>query len=116
MTLVVSSVAAVIATTVWYLLKRKGADTCKTVALVYMFWGASLMWLVDLIFEFAAEGAGVFTPGESATPEDWQTFYYKQTNDLFLGFAVVALALVIWVVIWIISDVKKRNAQKNFDK
>lgn len=107
MTLLVAIFAAVVSTLVWYKRKKKDEkDAYKTVALVYMFWGASLMWLVDLIFEFAREGAAVFCPSADATLEEWQTFFYQSVNNLFLGLATVALGLVIWLVVVLISDPK----------
>ena len=60
-----------------------------------MFWGASIMWLVDAIFEYAELGAEYFTPAL----ED-------MINDAFLGLSVIALALVIWIVILLIKDPK----------
>lgn len=92
MCLLITVFAAVIATVKWY--NRKD-DNMKLGMLVFMFWGASIMWLVDAIFEFAELGAEYFTPAL----ED-------MINDTFLGLSVVALALVIWVVRLLISDPK----------
>jgi hypothetical protein len=60
-----------------------------------MFWGASLMWFVDAIFEYAELKAEYFTPAA----ED-------MLNDLFLGLSVVALGLVIWLAVLLIKDPK----------
>jgi len=92
MTLLITVFAAVIATVKWY--NRKD-DSMKMGILLFMFWGASIMWLVDAIFEFAEMKAAYFAPA----PED-------MLNDAFLGFSVVALALVIWVVRLLITDPK----------
>jgi len=62
---------------------------------MFMFWGASLMWLVDAIFEYAELRAEYFTPALD-----------DMINDTFLGFSVVALALVIWIVFVLIKDPK----------
>ena len=83
---------AVITTALWY--NRKNNDMQLHV-LMFMFWGASLMWLVDAIFEYAELRAEYFTPAL----ED-------MINDSFLGFSVVALALVIWIVFILIKDPK----------
>lgn len=95
MTLLVSVFAAIICTVIWY----KG-DT-KNEMLVhipcFMFWGASLMWLADALFEYAELGAEYFTP----QPAD-------MLNDLFLGLSVVALGLIIWLAILLIKDPKGR--------
>ena len=92
MTLLITVFAAVIVTVKWY--NRKD-DSMKLGILLFMFWGASLMWLVDAIFEYAELQAEYFTPAL----ED-------MINDAFLGLAVVALALVIWVVRLLITDPK----------
>ncbi len=92
MTLLITVFAAVISTVVWY--NRKN-DNMKLGALCLMYWGASLMWLVDAIFEFAELKAEYFTPAA----ED-------MINDTFLGFSVVALGLVIWLVRLLILDPK----------
>ena len=93
MTLLVSVFAAVISTVIWYRSEKR--DEMKLSVLCFMFWGASLMWLVDAIFEYAELKAAYFTPA----PAD-------MLNDLFLGLSVVALALVIWLVILLVKDPK----------
>ena len=93
MTLLVSVFAAVISTVLWYRSERR--DEMKLSALCFMFWGASIMWFVDAVFEYAELKAAYFTPD----PAD-------MLNDLFLGLSVVALALVIWVVILLVRDPK----------
>ena len=92
MTLLITVFAAVIATVKWYTRKD---DTMKLGILLFLYWGASLMWLVDAIFEYAELRAGYFTPAV----ED-------MLNDAFLGLAVVALGLVIWLVRLLILDPK----------
>lgn len=92
MTLLITVFAAVIATVKWY--NRKNDDMMLGI-LLFMYWGASLMWLVDAIFEYVELGAEYFAPA----PED-------MLNDAFLGLAVVALGLVIWIVRLLIADPK----------
>lgn len=92
MTLLITVFAAVIATVKWY---NRRDDSLQLGMLCFLFWGASLMWLVDAVFEYAELGAEYFTPAL----ED-------MLNDAFLGLSVVALALVIWVVRLLISDPK----------
>lgn len=60
MTLLTTVFAVIIATVVWY----KGApqSEMKVGTLCWMYWGASLMWLVDAIFEYAELGAEYFFP------------------------------------------------------
>ena len=90
MTLLITVFAAVITTAIWY---KKSDEKMLLGPLCWMFWGASIMWLVDAIFEYAELKAEYFTPAL----ED-------MINDTFLGLSVVALALVIWVVILLIKD------------
>ncbi len=91
MTLLITVFAAIVVTLVWY--RHAPEDDMKVSVLCWMFWGASLMWLVDAVFEFAELRAAYFTP----EPAD-------VLNDLFLGLAVIALALVVWLVILLVRD------------
>ena len=93
MTLLTSVFAAIICTIIWY--KNAPKSEMKVGILCWLFWGASLMWLVDAIFEYAELGAEYFTPA----PAD-------MLNDLFLGLSVVALGLIIWLVILLVKDPK----------
>ena len=91
MTLLVSVFAAIISTVLWY--KNAPKNEMKYGVLCWLFWGASLMWLVDAIFEYVELKAAYFTP----EPAD-------MLNDLFLGLSVVALGLIIWLVILLVKD------------
>ena len=91
MTLLLTVFAAVVSTAVWY--SSAKAREMKAGILCWMFWGASLMWMIDAVFEFSEQGADYFAPAGA-----------DMINDGFLGFAVVALALVIWTVIVLVSD------------
>lgn len=93
MTLLTTVFAAIISTVIWY----KGAPDSKMQvgALCWMYWGASLMWFVDAVFEYAKLGAAFFTPA----PRD-------MLNDLYLGLSVVAFGLMIWLIILLVKDPK----------
>ena len=93
MTLLVSVIAAVICTVIWY--KNAPKDEMKVSTLCFLYWGASIMWFVDAIFEYAELKEEYFTPA----PTD-------MLNDLFLGLSVVALGLIIWLVVLFIKDPK----------
>lgn len=93
MTLLVTVFAAVTATIVWY--RHAPKNEMLVGVLCWLYWGASLMWLVDAIFEFVELGAEYFTPA----PEEL-------LNDLFLGLSVVALGLVIWLAVLLLKDPK----------
>ena len=94
MTLLITVFAAVIATVKWYVRKD---DSMKLGILLFMYWGASIMWFIDAIFEYAELHAEYFVPAA----ED-------MVNDAFLGFAVVALGLIIWMIRLLIADPKGR--------
>ncbi len=93
MTLLTSVFAAIICTVIWY--KNAPKSEMKVGILCWMYWGASLMWLIDAIFEYAELGAEYFTPA----PAD-------MLNDLYLGLSVVALGLIVWLIILLIKDPK----------
>ena len=93
MTLLITVFAAVWATAKWY----KDDGSMRYGALCFLYWGASLMWLCDAIFEYAELKSEYFNPA----PQD-------MLNDSFLGLAVVALGLVIWVVQLLFADPKGR--------
>lgn len=93
MTLLITVFAAVISTVVWYTNSEK--RELGIGLLCWLYWGASLMWLVDAIAEYAKLGAEYFEPA----PMD-------MLNDAFLGASVVALGLIIWVVALLIKDPK----------
>lgn len=93
MTLLTCLFAAIISTILWY----KGApkNEMKLHILCFIYWGASLMWLVDAAFEYIELGAEYFTPA----PGD-------MLNDFYLGLYVVALGMIIWLVMLLIKDPK----------
>ena len=93
MTLLVAVFAAVISTAVWYRTAPK--SEMMTGVLCWIYWGASLMWLVDAVAEYIELGAEYFTPEPA-----------ELLNDLFLGLSVVALGMVIWIAILLIKDPK----------
>ncbi len=92
MTLLITIFAAVFVTVKWY--NRKD-DSMQLGILMFMFWGASLMWMVDAVFEYIELRAEFF----NQAPQD-------MLNDAFLGIAVIALALIVWVIRLLITDPK----------
>ncbi|MCR4688149.1 MAG: hypothetical protein K5745_01210 [Saccharofermentans sp.] len=89
MTLLICSFAAAIATVCWYVSRRD----LKLGSLALIYWGASLMWLVDSVVEYIELGAEFFAPAAA-----------DMLNDAFLGASVVVLGLIIWVVMLLIKD------------
>jgi hypothetical protein len=90
MFLIITALAAVISTIIWY--AKSPNDKYKLGFLSLMFWGATIMWLVDHIMAFASEG------GE---------FFEINTDATMLGVAVIVLALMVWAISLVISDPKK---------
>ena len=93
MTLLITVFAAVICTIIWY--RSELRSEMKIGTLCLMFWGASLMWLIDAVVEYFESGVDFFSPSP-----------YDMLNDLFLGLSVVAFGLTIWLVILLIKDPK----------
>ena len=50
MTLLITVIAAIIATIAWYV--NESRDTYKLGTLSLMYWGASLMWFIDFVAEY----------------------------------------------------------------
>jgi len=93
MTLLTTVFAAIICTIIWY--KKAPQNEMKIGILCWMYWGASIMWFVDALFEYAELKAEYFTPA----PAD-------MLNNFYLGLSVVALGLIIWIVVLLIKDPK----------
>lgn len=93
MTLLTTVFAAITCTIIWYCNAPK--SQMKIGILCLMYWGASLMWLVDAIFEYAEIRGEYFTPAPA-----------EMLNDFYLGLSVIALGLVIWLIILLAKDPK----------
>ena len=109
MTLLITVFAAVFVTVKWYTRKD---DSMQLGFLIFMLWGASIMWLVDAVFEYIELRAEYFTPAA----ED-------MLNDAFLGLSVIAVALVVWLIRLLITDPKgvvrdslRKQAEKSSKK
>ena len=90
MTLLITVFAAAITTILWY----NGKTERKLGTLALMYWGASLMWLVDAVVEYLEVGAEEFFAPATA----------DLINDTYLGLCVVALGIVIWLVVLLVKD------------
>jgi hypothetical protein len=89
MWLILTSLAAVIATIVWYV--KSPEDKYKLGFLSLFFWGATIMWLVDHIMAYATEGGEFFEISLDAT---------------MLGVSVFLLGLIVWLIVLLVSDPK----------
>ncbi len=91
MTLLITVIAALVTSVIWYTSSHARKMQVGTLALFY--WGASLMWTADAIFEYAEDGAEFFMPAG-----------VDMLNDAFLGLSAVALGLIIWLIILLVKD------------
>ncbi len=89
MWLVLTALAAIITSIIWYV--RSPGDKYKLGLLSLMFWGATIMWFVDHVMAMATEG------GE---------FFEINLDAAMLGVSVIILALIVWLVALLVSDPK----------
>ena len=87
---IITALAAIVATIVWY--TNAPEDKYKLGTLSLIFWGATLMWLVDHVMAYLIEGGAFFEINLDAT---------------LLGITVVLLGLIVWLIILLVSDPKK---------
>lgn len=89
MWLLATALAALVTSSLWYV----GAphDKYKLSFLSLIYWGATLMWLVDHVIAYAQEGGPFFAIDAAATG---------------LGLSVLILGLFIWLVRLLIVDPK----------
>ena len=99
MTLLITIIAAAVATIVWYV--NENRDAYKLGTLSFIYWGASLMWLMDFVAEYKELGADYFA---------WELA--DILNDSLLGVAVVALGLVAWIIVILAKGVIKNKLSK----
>lgn len=95
MTLLITLIAAVVCTAVWY--EGKHADM-KLGLLCWIYWGSGIMWFVDACFEYAELGAEYFSPAAA-----------DMLNDTFLGLSAVVLGLLLWIAVLLIRDPKGKT-------
>ena len=91
MTLLLSLLAAIVVSVVWYV--SDTARQLKVGTLCALFWGASLMWFVDAVFEYSELREAYFTPAAA-----------DMVNDGFLGVSVIVLAMLIWLAVLFMHD------------
>ena len=90
MYLIITALAAIIATIIWY--ANAPEDKYKLDLLCFIYWGATLMWLVDHVMAFLIEGGEFFEITLDAT---------------MLGVVVTLSGLIVWLIALLISDPKK---------
>ena len=89
MCLILTCIAAALCSALWYKKDRTNAYKIGTLALV--FWGASLMWLVDCVFAaFSGEA-----------------FFDLSLDDTKLGFIIIACGVILWAFLYALSRSKR---------
>lgn len=81
MCLLITVLAAIVTSFVWYFKARD--EHSQLLKLVFMYWGAALMWSVDGFYALAE--------GES--------FLNLSMDDAMLGLLIVACGLAMWVIL-----------------
>lgn len=89
MWLIMTALAAVITTAIWYIKAPEGKYKLGLLSLI--FWGATLMWFVDHVMAYLAEGGEFFEINLDAT---------------LLGLSVIIFALLVWEIVLLVSDPK----------
>ncbi len=90
MWLLATALAALVVSALWYVDAPR--DRYKLGFLSLIYWGATLMWLVDHVIAYAQEGGPFFEVSADATA---------------LGLAVLALGLFVWLVRLLAADPKR---------
>jgi peptidoglycan biosynthesis protein MviN/MurJ (putative lipid II flippase) len=90
MWLILTALAAIAATIVWYV--NAPSDKYKLGFLSLLFWGATIMWLVDHLMAYLTEGGEFFEFNLDAT---------------LLGITVIILALTVWLITLLANDPNK---------
>lgn len=94
MCLLITIFAALVFSFLWYTHAKNDSLLFKVPTAI--FWGASLMWLIDAVFEYI-----------ELKEEFFQQPFADLLNDGILGLCVVAIGLVAWLVVLVVKDPKK---------
>lgn len=89
MWLLLTAFAALVTSALWYV--GAPADKYKMGFLSLIYWGATLMWLVDHVIAYVQEGGQFFEIDAGATG---------------LGLSVIILGLFVWLVRLLVGDPK----------
>lgn len=93
MCLLITIIAALISTIVWYTHAENNTYKVGTLSMIY--WGASLMWLIDAVFEYIELKADYFNQPLA-----------DLLNDAILGVVVVVIGMIAWLVFLLCKDPK----------
>ena len=96
MTLLITLAAAVLCSVIFYRYRKNDIHSIST--LCYLYWGASLMWMVDEMVVYSDNPLGYsLIPAES------------MLDDALLGCAVVAFGILIWLIQLIVKKAMHRK-------
>ena len=98
MFLIFTAIAAIISTILWYVNLPQDKYSLGFLSLVY--WGATLMWIVDHVIAYLQDGGPVLDVSAGAS---------------VLGLLVIIAGILIWLVYLLIKGTKK-SFGKNFIK
>jgi hypothetical protein len=87
MWLLVTALAAIVATALWYV--NLPSDKYKLGFLSLIYWGATLMWLVDHVMAYIRDGG---------------PFIEVTADGTALALSVLALGLFVWLVRLLLGD------------
>ncbi len=90
MWLLITALAALITSALWYV--GAPTDKYKLGFLSLIYWGATLMWLVDHVMAYAQRGGRFFEMSADATG---------------LGLSVLILGLLVWLVRLLVGDPRR---------
>ncbi len=99
MTLIITAMAAIVATIAWFVQRPKNKYHFGVLAL--MFWAAFLMWCVD--------GIASLLEGESFIEIANTTV---MANDALLGGVVVLVGVAVWAIYLLVSNLSKRKSDR----
>ena len=91
---IITAFAAILTTMIWHKLSE---DKHQLSTLCFMYWGATLMWLVDHVMAFCMEGGAFFEITMDAT---------------LLGITVVVCGFFAWVVMALVKNMTGTPRQK----
>jgi hypothetical protein len=89
MFLILTAAAAIVTTIIWYV--KAPDDKYRLGTLSFIYWGATMMWLVDHVIAYLTKGGAFFEMTLDAT---------------LLGVTVILVGLIAWLLILLIKDPK----------
>jgi hypothetical protein len=86
---IITALAAIVVSLIWYF--KASGKKYKLSLLCFIYWGATIMWLIDHVVAYLSEGGAFLELSMDAT---------------LLGFAVVIFGLFIWLMALLFTDPK----------